>query len=101
MSNKFALLWNNGSYIVGEDWAIARKYFRKKNLALGLLKLNGHNKLIYSYKRSGSSETWKPCGTLNDTGDYERNRRLAFKDFFRSVLMNAKGEFSIIKLADR
>ena len=100
MSNKFTLIWNNGGYIVGEDWIIARKYFKKKRMTLGLLKLNGHNKLIYSYKRSGSLESWKPCDTIKDTGDYDRNRKLAFRDFFYSVLMNTKGEFSIIKLAD-
>lgn len=94
---KYALIWNNGKYSVGDASTIAKAYCKTKRLILGLLRLKGSNKLIYSLKLNGQ---WEPQGTINDTGSYENNRKAAFRDFFRNYLLNNQGEFSIIKLSD-
>ena len=94
---KYALIWNNGKYSVGDASTIAKAYCNTKRLILGLLRLKGSNKLIYSLKLNGQ---WKPQGTINDTGSYDNNRKAALRDFFRNYLLNNQGEFSIIKLSD-
>ena len=95
--HKYALIWNNGKYSVGDESSIARAYCKTKRLILGLLKLNGHNRLVYSLKINGQ---WKPQGTISNMGNNEANRRAAFRDFFRSHLLNNQDEYSIISLTD-
>lgn len=48
----YALIWRNGKYSVGNAETIA-KYCKTKSLILGLLRLNGGCKLVYSIKLSG------------------------------------------------
>ena len=95
--HKYALIWKNGKYSVGDESSIARAYCKTKRLILGLLKLNGHNRLVYSLKINGQ---WKPQGTISNRGNNEANRRAAFRDFFRSHLLNNQDEYSIISLTD-
>ena len=94
---KYALIWKDGKYSVGDESTIAREYCKTKRLILGLLKLNGHNRLVYSLKINGQ---WKPQGTISNMGNNEANRRAAFRDFFRSHLLNNQDEYSIISLTD-
>ena len=95
--HKYALIWKNVKYSVGDESSIARAYCKTKRLILGLLKLNGHNRLVYSLKINGQ---WKPQGTISNMGNNEANRRAAFRDFFRSHLLNNQDEYSIISLTD-
>ena len=95
---KYAIIWKNGRYSVGSEETIAKAYCKTKRLILGLLRLNGSSKLVYSLKLNGH---WRPQGTISDTGSYECNRRAAYSDFFRNYLMNNQGEYSIIKLTDK
>ena len=95
--HKYALIWKNGKYSVGDESSIARAYCKTKRLILGLLKLNGHNRLVYSLKINGQ---WKPQGTISNMGNNEANRRAAFRDFFRNHLLNNQDEYSIISLTD-
>lgn len=93
----YALIWKSGKYSVGNAETIAKAYCKTKRVILGLLRLNGSNKLVYSLKLNGQ---WKPQGTITDTGSYEGNRKAAFRDFFRNHLLHNQREFSIIKLTD-
>lgn len=94
-TNQFVLIWHRGGYISGSDWSIARKYCKSKHLILGIVKIEGRNQFVYSFKVNGK---WLPQGTIEDTGDYDANRRAAFKDFFSNVLIKQKGDFSIFPL---
>lgn len=100
VSKKFALIWKNGGYIVGEDFIVARKYCKVKHLILGLVKLEKHNKIVYSF-RALNNFNWRPFGTINDSGDEIRNRENAFKHFFYNFLMKNQDEFSIFPLNRR
>ena len=93
----YAFIWKNGKYSVGNAETIAKAYCKTKRLILGLLRLNGGSKFVYSIKLNGQ---WRPQGTITDTGSYEGNRRAAFRDFFRNHLLNNQREFSIITLTD-
>ncbi len=97
VSKKFVLVWKSGGYIVGEDFIIARKYFKAKRLVLGLMKLQRNNKLVYSFKVQGSSD-YQPCATINNAGNETINREKAFKHFFYNYLMKNQDEFSIFPL---
>ena len=74
-----------------------KSVLQNEELILGLLKLNGGCKLVYSLKLNGY---WKPQGTITDTGSTRGNRRAAYRDFFRNHLLNNQREFSIIKLTN-
>ena len=93
-TQNYAIIWRDGKYSVGEDHVIAKSYCKRKRLTLGLLRLNGSSRVVYSFKVNGR---WKPQGTIIDTNDYDNNRRAAFKDFFRHLLNN-QDEFSIVRL---
>ena len=93
----YALIWKRGKYSVGNAETIAKAYCKTKKLILGLLRLNGGSKFVYSIKLSWQ---WRPQGTITDTGSHEGNRRAAFRDFFRNYLLNNQGNYSIIKLID-
>ncbi len=91
----YVLIWHKGGYICGTDWSIARKYCKVKRLILGIVKIEGRAQLVYSFKLNGR---WSPQGTIDDTGDYDNNRRAAFKDFFHKTLKRLQDDFSIIAL---
>ena len=92
---QYVLMWHKGGYISGTDWSIARKYCKVKRLILGIVKIEGRAQLVYSFKLNGR---WSPQGTIDDTGDYDSNRRAAFKDFFHNTLKRLRDDFSIIAL---
>ena len=93
----YALVWKNGKYSVGNAETIPKAYCKTKRLILGLLRLNGGSKFVYSLKLN---EQWIPQGTITGTESYEGNRRSAYRDFFCKHLLNNQREFSIIKLTD-
>lgn len=92
---QYVLMWHKGGYISGSDWSIARKYCKVKHLILGLMKIEGRAQMVYSFTLNGR---WSPHGTIDDTGNYESNRRAAFRDFFYSTLTRLQDNFSIIAL---
>ena len=94
---KYALIWKDGKYSVGDESTIAKAYCKTKRLILGLLKLNGHNRLVYSLKINGQ---WKPQGIICNMGNNEANRRAAFRDLFRNYLLKNQDEYNIISLTD-
>ena len=94
-TNQFVLIWHRGGYLSGSDWSIARKYCKSKRLILGLVKLEGRAEFVYSFKVKGR---WLPQGTIDDTGDYENNRRAALRHFFHNVLIKHQDDFSIFPL---
>lgn len=91
----FSILWHDGAYSVGDVCAIVKAYCKKMNTHIGLLKLKGCNKIVYSLKVNGN---WIPKGTINDTGNFTNNRRAAYRAFFRTYLLRNQIGFSIIKL---
>lgn len=93
--NHFVLVWHKGGYINGSEWRIARKYSKAKRLILGLVKIEGRNQFVYSLKVNGR---WLPQGTIDDTGDYDNNRKAAYKDFFNNTLIKQQDDFSIFPL---
>ena len=93
--NQFVLIWHRGGYLSGSDWSIARKYCKSKHLILGLVKIEGRAQFVYSFKVNGK---WLPQGTIDDTGDYDANRRAALRHFFHNTLIKHKGDFSIFPL---
>ena len=94
-NNHFMLVWHKGGYISGSEWSIARKYCKAKRLILGLVKIEGRNQFVYSLKVNGR---WLPQGTIDDTGDYDNNRKAAYKDFFNNTLIKQQDDFSIFPL---
>ena len=92
---QYVLMWHKGGYISGTDWSIARKYCKVKRLIMGLVKIEGRAQMVYSFKLNGR---WSPHGSIDDTGDYESNRRAAFRDFFHKTLTRLQDDFSIIAL---
>lgn len=97
VSKKFALVWKSGGYIVGEDFIVARKYCKTKHLILGLMILEKHNKVVYSF-RVQNNFNWRPFGTINNTGNECLNRKNAFKDFFYNFLKKNQDDFNIFSL---
>ena len=92
---QYVLMWHKGGYICGTDWSIARKYCKVKRLIMGLVKIEGRAQMVYSFKLN---DRWSPQGTIEDTGDYENNRRAAFKDFLHRRLTALQDDFCIIAL---
>ena len=41
--SRFVLIWQDGSFSLGEDFSIAKSYCKRKKLILGLLKLRNRN----------------------------------------------------------
>ncbi len=95
-ADKFVLIWHKGGYISGFDWVVSSNYCRSKNLILGLVKIEGRAKLLYSFKIGG---IWEPQGIIDDTGDYEKNRKAAFKHFFKKLL-KLQDDFNIFPVLD-
>ncbi|MBR0097502.1 MAG: hypothetical protein IJP88_09990 [Synergistaceae bacterium] len=96
-ADKFVLIWHHGGYISGDDWVVSSHYCRAKNLILGLVKIAGRNKLLYSFKIDG---IWEPQGIIDDTGDYEKSRKAAFKHFFKNKLLKLQDDFNIFPVLD-
>jgi len=78
-------------------WVVSSHYCRAKNLILGLVKIAGRNKLLYSFKIDG---IWEPQGIIDDTGDYEKSRKAAFKHFFKNKLLKLQDDFNIFPVLD-
>ena len=95
----YMLVWDNGQRCIGDALSLARHYFRRNRLLLGLLHV-GDGTMIYSVKVRGDF-TWQTCGSIKKRGNWKANRRMAFLDYFNRFILPRQIGYTITPVPQR